>query len=192
MGTFPENKPTEPYCQTNPKFDAFLRRMGEMHDRKNAGYAVEGDPMQNFRLSERFGIPMYQGLAVRISDKMNRWLNIVGDANKDKVGESIEDTSLDTAVYLGLFLIALAEYKSLHFADAEELGTPREEAREEAQDAGKQPLPEDDGYVTSEEDLSPTHITIGWTPEQYELMPRNVENVPKDHNNDYFARAYKP
>lgn len=174
-----------PYCDTNPKFDQFLREMGAMHDRKNAGYAVAGDPLQNFRLSERFGIPMYLGLAVRISDKMNRWLNLVGDANNDKVGEPIEDTSLDCAVYLGLFIIALTEYKSLHYADdANQLELPRQKAREAQEDAGYEPQPEDDGYVTDARYLPQEEsITVGWTPEQYE-----VRNKPKAHNNDYFAR----
>ena len=101
------------YCKTNPKFDAWLKHLGDLHDRKNKGYAATEDPLQNFRLSERFGIPMYKGLAVRISDKMNRWLNLVGDADKDAVGESIEDTGNDLAVYMGLFLIGLEEYKKL-------------------------------------------------------------------------------
>jgi hypothetical protein len=184
------------YCNTNDKFDAFLREMGEMHDRKNAGYATAGDPLHNFRACERFGIPMYQGLAVRISDKMSRWLNIVGDANKDKVGESVEDTSIDTAVYLGLFLIALAEYKSLNYPDAEELeATGSETFFVPTSDAEARPKPEDDGYVTDpayicvhdgKEDASDyiENITVGWTPEQYEVV-----NKPKAHNNDYFARS---
>jgi hypothetical protein len=102
---------TEPYSKTNPKFDALLRKMGELHDAKNTGYAVVGDPLHNFRACEKFGIPMYQGIAVRISDKQSRWQNLVGDATKDEVGESLEDTTMDEAVYLLLFLIALDEYK---------------------------------------------------------------------------------
>lgn len=104
---------TQPYCLTNPKFDALLRKMGELHDAKNKGYAVEGDPLHNFRQCENFGIPMYQGLAVRISDKQSRWQNLVRDADNDQVGESLEDTTMDEAVYLLLFLIALEEHKRL-------------------------------------------------------------------------------
>jgi hypothetical protein len=104
---------TEPYSKTNAKFDALLRKMGELHDAKNAGYAVAEDPLHNFRACEKFGIPMYQGIAVRISDKQSRWQNLVGDATKDQVGETLEDTTMDEAVYLLLFLIALDEYKRL-------------------------------------------------------------------------------
>jgi len=101
------------YCLTNPKFDALLHEMGELHDAKNAGYAVVNDPLHNFRACENFGIPMYKGLAVRITDKQSRWQNLVRDADNDKVGESLEDTTMDEAVYLLLFLIALEEYKKV-------------------------------------------------------------------------------
>jgi len=102
------------YSQTNPKFDAMLKRMGALHDAKNKGYAVAEDPLQNFRLCERFGIPMYLGIAVRLSDKMNRWMNIVGDAANDAVGEPVEETSEDIGVYILLFLMALEEWKGTH------------------------------------------------------------------------------
>ena len=102
------------YSTTNPKFDKMLQRMGALHDAKNKGYAVAEDPLQNFRLCERFGIPMYLGIAVRLSDKMNRWMNIVGDAANDAVDEPVEETAEDIAVYTLLFLMALEEWKATH------------------------------------------------------------------------------
>jgi hypothetical protein len=122
----------QPYSVTNPKFDALLRKMGELHDAKNKGYAVSEDPLHNFRACEKFGVPMYQGIAVRISDKQSRWQNLVADADNDQVGESLEDTSLDEAVYQLLFLIALEEYKKV---------TPLPQK------------PEADGYVTDPADI---------------------------------------
>lgn len=101
-------KPNEtpvPVCATNPWFDQWLLELGDLHDRKNAGYAgeVDGDPLHNFRQAEKFGIPMYKGIAVRLSDKFSRFYSLMRNADNEKVGESIEDLMDDIAVYSGLF-----------------------------------------------------------------------------------------
>lgn len=147
------------YCLTNPKFDALLREMGRLHDAKNKGYAVASDPLHNFRACEEFGVPMYQGIAVRISDKQSRWLNLVKDATNDQVGESLEDTTMDEAVYLLLFLIALEEYKRT---------TP----------VGQHPAQRTLGLSQEQRALQEEGIPVAVVPQS-----------PKAHNNDYFARS---
>lgn len=160
---------TQPYCQTNPDFDALLREMGELHDRKNAGYALENDPLHNFRACEAFGIPMYQGLAVRITDKQSRWQNLLRDAGLDKVGESLEDTSMDMAVYLLLFLVAYKEYNSLYRGEVQQEELCFHDGQEDKSDCK-----EADGYITDNATLDtantqwPGSVTVGWTPSQYE------------------------
>ena len=97
------------YCTTNPKFDQLLRHLGALHDAKNVGYATGEDPLQNFRIANRFGISTSKSIAVRLSDKINRWLNLMGSEDNDKVGESKEATGTDMAVYIMLWLVARAE-----------------------------------------------------------------------------------
>jgi hypothetical protein len=130
-----------PYSNTNPAFDAILRRLGELHDRKNAGYANNADPLANFRIANRFGISTSDSIAVRLSDKINRWLNLMGEPELDKVGESLDETADDMAVYIMLWLVARDE----------ERGTGATVV------ASDPPEPEDFW----------DHMTIAWTPEQY-------------------------
>lgn len=105
--------PEIPYSQTNHLFDAWLRHIGNLHDRKNRGYAgaVENDPLHNFRQSEAFGVPMHVGIAVRLSDKFSRFYSLMKRAENDEVGESLEDLADDIAVYAGLFKIALQTHQ---------------------------------------------------------------------------------
>ena len=95
-----------PYCKTNPDFDELLRDMGELHDRKNVGYATGDDPLQNFKIANRFGVSTSVSIAIRLSDKINRWLNLMESEANDQVGESVEDTGEDMAVYTLLWLVA--------------------------------------------------------------------------------------
>ena len=94
------------YCETNPDFDELLRDMGQLHDRKNRGYALEGDPLQNFKIANRFGISTSLSVAVRLSDKINRWLNVMEDESRNEVGEDAEATMEDLVVYGMLWLVA--------------------------------------------------------------------------------------
>ncbi len=102
----------DPYCKTNPEFDKWLRHLGDLHDRKNAGYAgsVDGDPYANFRLSERFGVPGYVGVAVRLSDKLMRLFSLLRNPDNDRVGEGLLDLADDVAVYAGIFKGLYEEY----------------------------------------------------------------------------------
>lgn len=96
----------EPYCKTNPDFDALLKDLGSLHDRKNVGYATGEDPLQNFKIANRFGIKTSLSIAVRLSDKINRWLNLMEDEARNQVGESTEETMEDLVVYGMLWIVA--------------------------------------------------------------------------------------
>ena len=85
----------------NPRFDAQLDHIRELHNRKNDGYAgsVDDDPYYNFRQCERIGIPADIGVFVRLTDKFSRLASIIKNPDNDKVGESVMDTLDDIAVY---------------------------------------------------------------------------------------------
>lgn len=78
-----------------------LDEMKELHIRKNAGYAGKDaeDAWANFRMSEAFGVPAFQGCLVRMSDKFIRVSNLLKDPSNDMVGESVDDTLFDLAAY---------------------------------------------------------------------------------------------
>lgn len=85
----------------------FLYRLNELYTnnvqisaRKNADYANEHDPFQNFRVCEALGIPAEVGLIVRMSDKLMRASNLITPGREAQVkDESILDTLSDLANY---------------------------------------------------------------------------------------------
>jgi len=96
----------------NPEFHKVLKRLADIHDKKNTDYASDADPYKNFRKCESAGIPAYKGVYVRICDKVSRIDNFVlkgGYAVKD---ESFEDTCDDLANYAILLGLLYKEYKA--------------------------------------------------------------------------------
>jgi len=94
----------------HPRFYELLDEMAATHEKKNAGYAgASDDPLANFRISERLGIPASKGCLVRWSDKVERVFNLVDDPENDKVNESLKDTLLDLANYCLIALILIEE-----------------------------------------------------------------------------------
>jgi len=99
----------------HPQFYKIIWRMCEIHEIKNKGYGA-GDPLGNFRESERFGIPAWKGALVRLSDKVTRIYNLAYKYDRPEYSdalfmESLEDTLLDLANYSILCLILLKESK---------------------------------------------------------------------------------
>ena len=92
----------------HPRFYELLDIIADLHDRKNANYAKDGDPLSNFRMCEEFGVPATMGTMVRISDKYSRITQLM-KGKKDEVGESIKDTLQDMAVYCLLEIILIEE-----------------------------------------------------------------------------------
>ena len=89
----------------NPEFDALLKKMGEIHDKKRADY-TDGDPLGNFNEAWRVGVTPLQGIMVRIGDKYSRACNIIKNRGKHEVeDETLEDTLLDLANYCLLAIL---------------------------------------------------------------------------------------
>lgn len=99
----------------HPRFYELLDQIADLHDRKNANYAKDNDPLSNFRMCEEFGVPATMGTMVRISDKYARITQLMS-GKRDEVGESIKDTLQDMAVYalLEIILIEEEEAKNLN------------------------------------------------------------------------------
>jgi len=78
---------------------------------KNRDYAQGDDTFQNFRMVEDAGlITVEEGIVVRMSDKMQRIINLLNDdaAVED---ETIEDTLSDLRNYANILQVYLEEEK---------------------------------------------------------------------------------
>lgn len=92
----------------HPRFYELLSIIEDIHDKKNANYSRDDDPLSNLRACEEFGIPATLGTMVRMSDKWARLVQLMG-GKQDRVGESIRDTLIDLAVYSLLEVILIEE-----------------------------------------------------------------------------------
>ena len=94
----------------HPRFYELLDMMRDIHDRKSHDYAGDKtDPLKNFRLCENQGIPAWQGVLVRLSDKLSRLQAFARQGELKVKDESVVDTFLDNAVYSLLGLILFEE-----------------------------------------------------------------------------------
>jgi hypothetical protein len=91
----------------NPKFDELLTEIAILHDRKNADYADDADPLSNFRRSAKLGIDPFMGTLVRLSDKWSRIEQLA--SGKDPQNESLRDSLVDSAVYALIAVLFLDE-----------------------------------------------------------------------------------
>ncbi|RLF68082.1 MAG: hypothetical protein DRN26_00615 [Thermoplasmata archaeon] len=92
----------------HPRFYILLQEIKELHNKKNADYSEEGNPLSNFYECEKFGIPAWKGCLVRISDKTSRIFRLAAKGKAEVKEESIIDTLKDLAVY-SLICIILYE-----------------------------------------------------------------------------------
>lgn len=95
----------------NPKFQKILDEMAELHSNKNSNYASKEDFLSNFKRVERIGISPLKSCIVRMSDKWERIMNLLG-GEKDNVGESVRDTLIDLAVYSIIAILLIEEQKN--------------------------------------------------------------------------------
>jgi hypothetical protein len=93
----------------HPRFYQLLDELKDLHDRKNADYSEEDDPLSNLRLCELFGIPAWKGVLVRISDKWSRVAQLASGREALVKDESVIDTLKDMAVYALLCIILFEE-----------------------------------------------------------------------------------
>lgn len=91
----------------DPRFHALLRKIGQLHDKKQADYGREQDPFANVRAGVDFGVPAWVGCMVRANDKMRR----IQTAAKggELQNESLLDSLMDLAVYSLIAIILLEE-----------------------------------------------------------------------------------
>jgi len=75
---------------------------------KNQDYADGADPFQNFRMVEDAGfISTEEGIVVRLSDKMQRIMNLVQADEAAVDDESLADTLSDARNYLNILQVYL-------------------------------------------------------------------------------------
>ena len=96
----------------NPKFHEVLKRLADIHDKKNSDYANDTDPYANFRKCEGWGLPAHKGILVRIGDKMSRIENFIQKESFQVKDESFQDTCDDLANYAILLGLVYKEYKN--------------------------------------------------------------------------------
>lgn len=87
------------------EFQKLCERELELTTRKNADYADDGNAFANFEIIEHLScgrISTAQGFVVRMSDKMQRIVNLISRPNQVP-DEKLEDTLFDLAVYCKLF-----------------------------------------------------------------------------------------
>lgn len=96
----------------HPRFYELIKTIVSLHSSKNHDYAQESNPLSNFYDCERAGIPAYDGILTRLSDKFARVMNL---RKKEKASqtravndESVVDTHMDAAVY---HLLAIVLYE---------------------------------------------------------------------------------
>ena len=93
----------------DPRFHALLKKIGDLHDAKQADYGLDNDPFANVRASSGWGIPAWIGCMVRACDKIQRLQTY---AKKGRlVNEGVEDSFMDLAVYALIGLILYREQK---------------------------------------------------------------------------------
>ena len=91
----------------DPEFYKLLEELAQLHSDKNHDYAGE-DPLSNFFLSEKMGIPAWKGCLVRMSDKISRLWSFARKGAYKVQDEKVEDTLMDLAVYA---IIAILLFK---------------------------------------------------------------------------------
>ena len=91
----------------NPKFNALVDEILELHNRKNADYAEDTDPLSNFHRARSLGVTPFRGVLVRMSDKWSRIEQLT--SGKTPKNESLRDSLIDNAVYSLIAVLLLDE-----------------------------------------------------------------------------------
>ena len=80
-----------------------LVEAAELHAKKQRDYGTGEDPFANVRATEKFGIPAWVGVAIRMNDKITRIQSMVKKGSL--ANESVEDSLLDIGVYAIIALV---------------------------------------------------------------------------------------
>ena len=115
----------------HPGFYELIEDIKEIHSNKNKDYAGD-NPLSNFMMCERMGIPAWKGVLIRISDKFSRLCSFANTEEFKVKDESVEDTLKDLAVYSLICLILYREkLLSDKVKDDIDLATDKEVLKEE-------------------------------------------------------------
>lgn len=91
-------------------FDRLCKDIYELTSKKNSDYAGDEDAFKNFYLiSQMSKIKVEEGILVRMTDKLSRVANLLGNRIICITSESIEDTLKDLAVYSLIMILYLRE-----------------------------------------------------------------------------------
>lgn len=93
----------------DPRFYRLLDEIADLHSKKNFDYAPTEEPLANFRMCERLGVPAWKGVLVRMSDKWSRIQQLSG--GKSPKNESLRDSLIDLAVYALIDVLLIEEQK---------------------------------------------------------------------------------
>lgn len=92
-----------------------LDRMRELHIKKDADYAGDARPFDNFRSADEIGVRPSIGAFIRLQDKFKRIQNLLKREGRgigpSVADESIEDTLLDLSSYALIVLVLRQEEK---------------------------------------------------------------------------------
>jgi len=84
----------------------------EIVKKKNDDYAQDSYPFQNFRMVEDAGlISLEKGIAVRMSDKLQRIFNLLDQEQPQVEDETIADTLSDLRNYANILQVHLQKDK---------------------------------------------------------------------------------
>lgn len=92
----------------HPRYIEILEECKQLSDRKNLNYATDEDPLSNLRASQDLGFKASDGVAMRMQDKIKRWIEL-RKGKPDEVGESIVDTLKDLINYAAFEILFLEE-----------------------------------------------------------------------------------
>lgn len=92
-----------PLKATNPKFEALLMKMREIHNKKSADYANDKNRYANFENTAiSAGTSVDVVFRTFIGVKLARLSELAANG-KEPLNESVQDTLLDLAVYAALY-----------------------------------------------------------------------------------------
>ena len=87
------------------EFHTELKKLGDLHDRKQQDYGTDADPFANVRASEDFGVSAWMGCLIRMNDKVQRLKTFckTGELSNEGVEDSLQDLAVYSLIALVLF-----------------------------------------------------------------------------------------
>lgn len=103
----PSNSSPESRHPSSQKFHDLLKKLGELHDKKQQDYGSDSDPFMNIRASQELGISAIKGAQLRANDKTKRILRWLCGSKLSN--EGVLDSLQDRMVYDGITTVLIEE-----------------------------------------------------------------------------------